>query len=95
MKKSIIWILLILVVIIALILLGRKGEAPINNEPSTSTSTEDSAALKPATGNIDDITASILGEADSDDPTPLETDANLVAPEDFSDLNQSLDVSNL
>ena len=96
-NKTIMWVVVAIVVIVGGLYLsgnfGRKTEVPENAEVSNNQTELSNADLKPATGNIDDIVASIIVEASADGSSPSETDASLTASEDFGGLDQSLDTS--
>lgn len=93
------WIVVAVVVIVGGLYLsgnlGSKNEVPVNTETPTDENGLSNADLKPATGDIDDVVASIMVEASADSSAPSETDSSLTASEDFSDLDQSTDMSGL
>lgn len=98
-NKTILWIIVVIVVIVSGLYFsgGLKEKTDVlddtqtpNNEPALS-----NADLKPATGNIDDIIASIMVEASADGSAPSELDSSLTAAEDFGDLDQSLNTSGI
>ena len=99
MSKTFLWIVIAVVVIVGGLYLSgsfdKKTETPENTEVTNNQTELTNADLKPATGNIDDIIASIMVEASADGSAPSETDPSLTAPEDFGSLDQSLDVSGI
>ena len=96
MNKTFLWIVLAVVVIVGGLYLSNGKKADDTNTNLDSNSTGDqTATLKPATGNVDDVLASLMVEASADNTAPSETDASLTASEDFGSLDQSLDTSGI
>ena len=99
MNKTFLWIVIAVVVIVGGLYLsgnfGKKTEVPVDTQIPKDEPALSNTDLKPATGNIDDIVASIMVEASADGSSPSETDSSLTASEDFGGLDQSLDTSGI
>jgi len=99
MNRTFLWIVIAVVVIVGGLYLsgnlGGKNETPPTTENPTDSAALPNEELKPATGNIDDILAALMVEASADSEAPTDLDPSLIAPEDWSNLDQTLDTSNI
>lgn len=98
MNKTFLWLIVIVVVIVAGALFFNRGyetEDTVTPPGAGPVSGAPPSGLVAPTGNVDDVVASILSEVASDELTPEESDSSLTAPENFGDLDQSLDTSSL
>lgn len=77
MKKSVLWIVIFVIVAFGLLYLGgvfKEGGPKTPRAPQVAV---------PPTGNIDDVTAAILGEVGAgEEMTPVDSDPTLTAPDD-------------
>ena len=94
-KKYVIGMVVVIVILVLIAIFASNQGAPEEQSPAPTTSgnPEQPVAATEPTGNIDDIAVAILGDIESDELPPMESDQSLLSENDsaVNGMGQSLD----